>query len=872
MKRHWHLALVLLFAPLHAPASPAATPDPPPAVQPDPAWPRQRDFDLQHVALDLRFGWPRRQVIGRATLRLVAFRPTGRIALDAGRLGIDSVTTADGTALAYTYDGGDRDGGLAIRLDRTYGAGEPLELAIAYRTLYANPSDPANLGGSNGRGLRFLVPTTTEPRRRRQIWSSPESSGNRYWFPSYDAPNDLRTSELTATVDAGLTVVSNGALVEARTLDDGQRRFHWRMDHPHANARTGLVVGEFVDIRQQVDGVQVHNLGYADESEAVAASIVRLPDMLRYFREYTGVDFPYPGYTQVFVQDLPWGLPHAGFSTQTENMIDDAGTHDDYFYLWDNLQAESLAAQWFGGHLSARRPGDAWLERGFARYLADLYCESRNGIPEHRLWLLNWQQSAYLADWAAGVRVPVSTDRPPDMAAFVAGNHPTLRGALVLHMLRKELGDAGFRSAVRLFVARHGGGQAGTEDLRDAIEDATGASMDWFFAQWVHGIGHPVFEVTQDYDAKRSALRLAVRQTQQRDPAQAYPQVEYFRGHVDVAIDGRIETVWLAPVAENTFTFAQPRAPRWVSFDVGSTWIKELTFARPRAALIRQFTSDPDVLGRDQAMQQLVTLAKDPATTPAARAEILAAFRTVIGSDVYWRMRTRAMGQWSSLLVPDPAAKPPAFDAETVALLQRLIRTDMPWVRNAALSLLGSTRDPQYAPLYIAQLRDRSDRVINAAAIALGKSRSPDAYAALVALAEHPSWKSQSLISALYGLKALGDPRGAALALGAVTDDVRPRWTLATPIWDFRLAAADTLAALGRGGDAYPRVLARFEAALVDDDVNNIFSNVLLMASLRDPRALSVFPRLRERFAGDAGAMAVIEQYEAQLRPAAVSP
>jgi HEAT repeat protein len=77
-------------------------------------------------------------------------------------------------------------------------------------------------------------------------------------------------------------------------------------------------------------------------------------------------------------------------------------------------------------------------------------------------------------------------------------------------------------------------------------------------------------------------------------------------------------------------------------------------------------------------------------------------------------------------------------------------------------------------------LNDSSQRVVNAAANALGKSKSPKAFDALVKLKDKPSWKSQSLIAALNGLKELGDPRGVAIAYEALANVQLPRWHLAT--------------------------------------------------------------------------------------------
>jgi hypothetical protein len=122
------------------------------------------------------------------------------------------------------------------------------------------------------------------------------------------------------------------------------------------------------------------------------------------------------------------------------------------------------------------------------------------------------------------------------------------------------------------------------------------------------------------------------------------------------------------------------------------------------------------------------------------------------------------------------------------------------------------------------------------------------------------------LISTLYALKELGDPRGAAIALDAIRDDPPgARWTLATPVWDYRLAAASTLVALGRSKDAWSILELRYTAALKEDDVNDLFSNILLMVTLGDERTRALFPELRARYKADANALKAVDAYEAQL-------
>lgn len=193
-----------------------------------------------------------------------------------------------------------------VALDRRYTPRERLQLRIAYRTNWVNHSDPNNLWGSNGRGLRFHLPSSTEPQRRPQIWASGDPKANRYWFPTLHAPGQLRTSELRATVRAPLRVVAGGRLLGTRDNADGTRTFHWATRTPEPEHRTTFAVGEFSDVAMRAGRVRLHNLGHPDETSGVAASVVQLRDTLRFLERLTGQRYPHASTTQVFVQDLPW--------------------------------------------------------------------------------------------------------------------------------------------------------------------------------------------------------------------------------------------------------------------------------------------------------------------------------------------------------------------------------------------------------------------------------------------------------------------------------------------------------------------------------------------------------------------------------------
>jgi aminopeptidase N len=159
--------------------------------------------------------------------------------------------------------------------------------------------------------------------------------------------------------------------------------------------------------------------------------------------------------------------------------------------------------------------------------------------------------------------------------------------------------------------------------------------------------------------------------------------------------------------------------------------------------------------------------------------------------------------------------------------------------------------------------------VISAAAFALGKSKSPLAFDALARLVNKPSWKNQSLMSALNGLKELGDPRGFDIAFNALSDLKLLRWRLPVPpVWDLRIFAAETIAVLGKSKMAYPLILERFKKSMEENDIEGIFNNVLLINKLADPQGQEVFELLKSKFRDDANMMAAVNDYETQFKQA----
>ncbi len=854
-KAYWMLLSALLFTAMFAYAQTEKSK----TALPDPKLPRNGNIDVKHIAIDLRFDLYEKKATGSATIRLAVLKAVDKITLDAAYMNMLDVTDTSGHKFNFEYKGGEAYDNLGIDLGTVFNPEQEIVIVIKYETNWQNEADPLNLWGSYGKGIRYFHPTGTEPRKRKQVWSSGAPDNNRYWYPCYENPADLLTTEFTATVDNELMTISNGQLMRKKENKDGTNTWTWEMKQPHANHQTSFIIGYYAELVQQWGNIRLHNYAYPDEIDAVKASTVRLSDMMSFFSVKTGTPYPFQSYSQVFVQDFPWGGGHnAGLSTISENMIDDAGTHADFFYLWDGVEANDLAAQWYGNWIVPKDWADSWLSKSFARYFDGLYSEYKNGFDEFQFWNRSFNLNSYLADWNAGIRRPIVTNRYDQTSTMFNDNYASLRGAEVLHMLRSQIGDEAWWKLIRNYTQQYGGKLVETTDFKKVVESVAGKSMDWFFDQWLYKTGHPVFKVEKVYDPVKKQLVITVIQEQIPDTISGYPAAKYFSGKVGIELDDSIKEIWLEAKPVNTFSFDLSTTPRLINFDYESRWIKEVKEEKSTEEWLWLLDHSRDILARNQALTVLGSKFTGSISKQDS-SRIIQSFRGIVQGDAYWRLKATALSRIRSVL------KPP-YDKETISMLLSIIERDSSWMRTSAISFLGFSKDSQFIPLYRKYLSDTSDRVINAAAIALGKTKDKSVFPILSELRFKSSWKNQSLISALNGMKELGDKRAIPIALEALKDSpAMPRWTLATSTWDFRIAAAETLVALDARSQAHDIVYKRYQQSLTDNDISDIFNNVLLIATIGDKRSKAIFDQLKIKFKDHAAALTAIAQYEEQF-------
>jgi aminopeptidase N len=768
----------------------------------EPRWPRDRVADVKHIKLAVTLDFAAKEISGIAAHRLAPIVGGLRqIEFDQVDLDVKNVKV-DGRPAVFDSV----DGKLVVRFGRELEAGEEVEVSIAYR---AQPQ----------RGLYFVGPDEAYPNKPLQAWTQGEDEDSRYWFPCYDYPNDKATSEVLATVPANFFALSNGALVETREdRASGTKTYHWRHDIPHPAYLITLVAGEFVELKDSFDSLPVVYYVTPGREEDAWRAFGNTPRMIEFFSRKIGVRYPYAKYAQVAVVDFIFGgMENTSATTQTVDTLHDARAHLDF--TSDPLIAHELAHQWWGDLVTCRDWSHAWLNEGFATYFEALWCEENLGADEFA-WNLHQDRERYFEETRRRYRRPIVCNRYRAPIELF-DRHLYEKGGLVLHMLRRMLGDELFFKALNLYCTRHYGCNVITQDLQEAIEEATGRNLDFFFDQWVYKEGHPELKVSASYDDKQKLATVIIEQTHvSSDPAAV------FRFPVTIALidetgQERRHRVEVNRAAQ-AVSFAVEQAPKAFCFDPECEILASVEHKRSRQELEIVLRHAPAAITRANAAREL-----GKEGSPAA----VMALSAALFNDRFWGVQAEAAKALGEIRTE-----------AALSSLTRALSLPHPKARRAVCSALGAFRGRPAAADALIELLERGDQsyfVEAEAALALGKTRDGRAFEVLTRVLERDSYLEVIRVHALGGLAELREERAIGLAKNYCTYGQPPR---------ARVAAVGALAKLGSESETRRSEILDFLTAMADD--REFMVRMRLPAALEelgDSRAISTLERMSER-------------------------
>jgi aminopeptidase N len=650
--------------------------------------------DIIHTRLEVSFDIPNEQLFGKAMLEIKPyFYPADSLILDAQEFDIKqiAVVNKDGSLSDLQYKNDRKQ--LHIYLGKTYTRNESYKISLQYT---ANPSKVKAQGSaaiSDARGLYFINPKEDDPAKPTQIWTQGETQSNSCWFPTIDRPNEKMTEEILITVQDRFKTLSNGILVSTKKNADGTRTDHWKMDLPHAPYLVMMAIGEYSVVKDTWRKIPV-DYYVEKEFEPYARKIFgHTPEMLEFFSKRLGVDYPWPKYSQIVARDYVSGAMEntsatlfGEFVQQTPNeMLDND---------FESVIAHELFHHWFGDLVTCESWSNLPLNESFATYSEYLWFENKYGRDEADHHLQN-DLKVYLEE-ASQKRVNLirfDYDSREDMF----DRHSYQKGGLVLHMLRKYVGDDAFFEALKVYLTDNKFQAAEIHNLRLAFEKVTGEDLNWFFNQWFLDKGHPNLSVQSAWNDTTSTVLLSFFQNQNPESSPIYK----LPVDIDIYEKGKARRVRIIIDSVNQqFSLSCAAKPDYVNVDAEKMLLATLSQENSVEEAQYQYLHAPLYLDRYQAVNRLLEATNEPGVME---------FLKMTLRDKFWNIRLRALVGMEEMIAQSPA--------EYREVLVQLARTDKKSaVRAEAISQMKIySDDSEVFGLFETALHDSSSQVQSAA-------------------------------------------------------------------------------------------------------------------------------------------------------------
>lgn len=676
--------LALIAGPLLMMAQPGAEPQ-------DTSWKKilressPRINDLVHTKLDVRFDYAKAYMYGKAWITLKPhFYNTDSLLLDAKGMDIKEVSVMKGATrskLKYDYDGMQ----LRITLDKIYKGGESYTIYIDYTSKPNELTVKGSAAITDAKGLYFINPKGEDKDKPTQIWTQGETEANSAWMPTIDKPNQKTTEEIYMTVPDKYVTLSNGLLVSQKKNADGTRTDYWKMDLPHAPYLFFMGVGEYSIIKDSYKGKEVSY--YVEKEYApVARSIFgRTPEMIKFFSERLGVDFPWAKYSQIVGRDYVSGaMENTTATLHQESAYQNARELTDGIG-WESTVAHELFHQWFGDLVTAESWSHITVNESFANYSETLWDEYKKGKDAGDMQNYNDMQG-YLQGPGNPSKDLVRFHYADKEDVFDGVSYN--KGGRILHMLRNYVGDDAFFKSLNNYLTtnKFKAGEAGL--LRLAFEEVTGKDMNWFWNQWYYGSGHPIVKIDYNYDIPGKAM-VIIEQTQKTDKVFRLPlAIDVYNGatkkRYNVWVENKIDT----------FSFSYNQKPDLINVDADKVMLWVKTDNKTAENYVHQIKYAPNYLDRKEALDYF---AKKNMPELSLGLE-----------DKFAPLRRSTINKLEKSKI--------AEDAKVMENMEKIANTDADRrTKAAAISYLAKTSNAKYKAIYDKNINDSSYSVAGAA-------------------------------------------------------------------------------------------------------------------------------------------------------------
>jgi aminopeptidase N len=438
---------------------------------------------------------------GEVTITIETAEPLDRITMNARFLTVarasinsaaaESVTDADAQTLTLTPA-------------RTLAPGRHT-LRIAYRGQIHD----------NAYGL-FRVQYQQDGQTNRALATQFEPGGARRFAPMWDQPNRRAVFSLTVIAPSDQFVVGNMPVAETTPVSGNRTRTRFADTPSMPSYLLFLAVGDFERVTRDVDGVELGVVVRRGEAHRAEAALEAGEASLRYFTRYFDIPYPLPKLDFVAVPGA------GGFGAMEnwgailyfdQNLLVDENSSETERQNVIGIVAHEVAHQWFGNLVTMNWWDDLWLNEGFASWMATKAIDAIH--PDWNPWmaqLAGGTETAMALDARAGTHPVVQPVNSVAEASLAFDPITYRKGLAVIRMLEAYVGEEEFRTGVRHYINARRYGNARTEDLWSAIQNASRQPVLEIARSFTSQHGFPIITAERSSCYRRRGRAVALRQ------------------------------------------------------------------------------------------------------------------------------------------------------------------------------------------------------------------------------------------------------------------------------------------------------------------------------------------------------------------------
>ncbi|AXP82350.1 Aminopeptidase N [Mariniflexile rhizosphaerae] len=310
----------------------------------------------------------------------------------------------------------------------------------------------------------------------KQIWTQGQGKYTSNWLPSIDDMNDKIEFDLSITFHKDYDVIANGKLTNHQ-INNSTITWHYNMQQPMSSYLVALAIGKYhKNTELSKSGIPLEMYYYPEDSLKFEPTYRYTKQLFDFLEEEIGVPYPWQNYKQVPVKDFLYaGMENTSTTIFADSFVIDSIAFVDKNYV--NVNAHELAHQWFGDLVTETSGTHHWLQEGFATYYALL--AERDVFGDAYYY---WQLYQYAQELLEQDKVGQGTSLLDPKSSSITFYK---KGAWVLHMLREQVGDKAFKTAIKNYLEKHQFKNVETDDFIVEVEKASGQDLDEFVKVWL---------------------------------------------------------------------------------------------------------------------------------------------------------------------------------------------------------------------------------------------------------------------------------------------------------------------------------------------------------------------------------------------------